>query len=104
VIGSPGDKHTFDRGTEFAAHGRLHPFRIATYFCNPYSPWQKGAVENLNGRLRRLLPKGRKTYLDQTILDRIARRFNTTPRKCLGFMTPKEALTLHLRKKCCDKT
>lgn len=92
---------TFDRGTEFAAHERLHTSGIATYFCNPHSPWQKGAVENMNGRLRRLIPKNRKTFIDQTILDRIARRFNTTPRKCLGFLTPKEALTLQLRQNCC---
>ncbi len=88
---------TFDRGTEFCAHERLHEINVDTYFCNPHSPWQKGAVENLNGRLRRIIPRNRKSYLDQTILDRIARRFNTTPRKCLGFLTPKEAFTLHLR-------
>src|SRR4051812_6845342 len=33
---------TFDNGSEFAAHGRLHKLAIATYFCDPYSPWQKG--------------------------------------------------------------
>ena len=94
---------TFDRGREFAAHQRLHALHIATYFCNPYSPWQKGAVENLNGRLRRILPKGRQTHLDQTILDRIARRFNNTPRKCLGFKTPREVFSIHLRANRCAR-
>jgi len=27
-----------------------------SYFCEPRSPWQMGAVENANGRLRRYLP------------------------------------------------
>ena len=45
---------TFDRGTEFAAYGLLAD-QIGTeaYFCDPHSPWQKGAVENANGRIRR---------------------------------------------------
>lgn len=92
---------TFDRGREFCAHHRLREIHVDTYFCNPHSPWQKGAVENLNGRLRRIIPKGRLTHLDQAILDRIAHRFNNTPRKCLGFKTPREAFSLQLKARCC---
>lgn len=43
---------TFDRGKEFAKH---HELPAKTFFCNPHSPWQKGAVENLNGRIRALI-------------------------------------------------
>jgi len=61
-------------------------------FCDPHSPWQKGSVENINGRLRRYLPG----ELDLSIitpahLNEIETRMNTTPRKCLGFRTPIEA-------------
>jgi hypothetical protein len=46
---------TFDRGTEFMAYPRLAAeLGVRSYFCDPHSPWQKGAVENNNGRLRRL--------------------------------------------------
>jgi IS30 family transposase len=30
---------------------------MATWFCDAYAAWQKGGVENANGRLRRWLPR-----------------------------------------------
>ena len=33
---------TFDNGTEFARHYRLHDLGIQTFFCDTHSPWQKG--------------------------------------------------------------
>jgi IS30 family transposase len=49
---------TQDNGTEFATHYMLRDaLGIKTYFCNPHSPWQKGGIENMNGRLRRWLPR-----------------------------------------------
>ena len=49
---------TFDNGTEFAQHLLLvDQLDIQTFFCDPHSPWQKGAIENAIGRLRRFLPR-----------------------------------------------
>ena len=85
---------TFDRGTEFANH---HQLATSTYFCDPGSPWQKGAVENMNGRIRNLLPKHVRPYfLKQKDLDIIADILNNTPRQVLGFKTPKELFYAHL--------
>ena len=84
---------TFDRGTEFAAYGLLAD-QIGTeaYFCDPHSPWQKGAVENANGRIRRFLPGERNlAELAKDDLASIMGTLNTTPRRCLGYRTPKEA-------------
>ena len=84
---------TVDNGTEFAEHHRLiDQLGIATYFCDPHAPWQKGGIENAIGRLRRYLP--RRTNLDAITTDQlvaIASRYNNTPRKCLDFKTPVEA-------------
>jgi IS30 family transposase len=93
---------TFDNGTEFAYHYRLHqPLNIKTFFCDPHAPWQKGGVENAIGRLRRDLP--RKTNLDTLNDDdllQIARRYNHIPRKCLDYQTPAEVFSKLLHFKC----
>ena len=84
---------TFDNGTEFARHMLIaQALDMATWFCDAYASWQKGAVENTNGRLRRDLP--RKTDID-TMSDEdfqdIVLMHNLTPRKCLGYKTPAQA-------------
>lgn len=86
---------SFDNGTEFAEHHRLHSLGVQTFFCDVRSPWQKGGVENIIGRLRRYLP--RKTNLDSlstTQLRACAKRLNDTPGKCLDYQTPTEAFSL----------
>ena len=43
---------TFDRGTEFAVFALLKAgLNMTSYFCKPSAPWQKGSVENSNGRI-----------------------------------------------------
>ena len=85
---------TFDNGTEFAAHHQLtEQLGLPTFFCDPHKPWQKGGIENAIGRLRRHLP--RKTdlaALPPDDLQACVLRYNNTPRKCLRFLTPLEAL------------
>lgn len=83
---------TFDRGSEFLYYPLLsRQLNIKSYYCDPRSPWQKGTVENTNSRIRRFLP--RNTDLEQISNDNltaIADKINNTPRKCLGYRTPKE--------------
>lgn len=31
---------------------------VKIYFCHPYCSWEKGAVENINGHIRKDIPKG----------------------------------------------
>jgi len=83
---------TFDRGTEFAQHTDLHSiFGMQTFFCNPHSPWQKGQIENANGRLRRFLSYATSVKkLLPSHLQAIQDRMNNQPRKCLGYRTPTE--------------
>jgi transposase, IS30 family len=97
-LGLPQDLRatvTYDNGTEFAQHHLVNRATgIKSYFCHTHSPWQKGGVENAIGRMRKCLP--RKTdiaAMAQTELDAITERQNQTPRKCLGYLTPKEVWT-----------
>jgi hypothetical protein len=61
------------------------------------SPWQKGGVENLNGRVRRFLPReSPPEALAPADLRRLADRLNDTPRRCLGYRTPREVFEQHL--------
>lgn len=88
---------TFDNGTENAYHTKVRDeYQLKTYFCDPYSPWQKGGVENSNGLLREYLK--RKINLDeisdQALYD-IQERLNNRPRKCLQYLTPNEILKIH---------
>jgi IS30 family transposase len=85
---------TFDNDTAFARHGLLaSACSMATWFCDAYASWQKGAVENANGRLRRDLPRDLDLdALTDAELQEIVLSHNLTPRKCLGFLTPVQAL------------
>ena len=91
---------TFDNDTAFAQHGLLRTMRdMATWFCDAYASWQKGGIENANGRLRRWLPR----HLDidrmsEEEIQEIVLSANLTPRKCLGFKTPFQALLAELCK------
>jgi len=43
---------------------------MTTWFCDAYASWQKGGVENANGRLRRWLPR-------QTDIDKVSDEAST---------------------------
>ena len=82
---------TFDNGLEFAKHDVLNKINTSTYFCDPYSSWQKGGVENVNKMLRRFVPKNVPLRnIPNADIKQIERRINNLPRKSLGFRTAAE--------------
>jgi transposase, IS30 family len=89
---------TFDNDTAFARRGLLaSACSMATWSCDAYASWQKGAVENADGRLRRDPPRDLDLdALGDAELQEIVPSHNLTPQKCLGFLTPLQALLAEL--------
>lgn len=84
---------TLDNGVENARYKELN---ISTYFCDPYSSWQKGSVENAIGLLRRFIPKKAdlKDFSEKQI-QAFVDTLNNTPMKILGFRTPNQVFDFY---------
>jgi IS30 family transposase len=83
---------TYDNGTENMLHEEINRvLGMKSYFCHPYSSWEKGTVENTNGLIRRYFPK--KTNFDLVSdkeIKNVENLLNNRPRKRLNFKTPLE--------------
>ena len=74
---------TRDNGIENREHEALG---IPSFFCDPYSSWQKGGIENANKMLRRYFPKGTDfSGVSQEAVDQAVRLINEKPRRILGY-------------------
>ena len=84
----PAYSITLDNGVE---NTRYKDLKIPTYFCDPYSSWQKGTVENAIGLLRRFIPKKSDLiHFSKQQIQSFADTLNNTPLKVLGFRTPNQ--------------
>ena len=85
---------TEDNGLENTNHQQIaNTLAMDVFFCHSYRSWEKGTVENSNLRLRRFIPKGTSMDLvSQNQIKQIEIIMNSTPRKCLGYLTPYERM------------
>jgi IS30 family transposase len=77
-----------DNGFENRQHLGLD---TPSFFCDPYSSWQKGGIEHANKMLRAFFPKG--TNFEEVSPDAVAdavRMINEKPRKILGYRSALE--------------
>ena len=89
---------TIDNGKEFAWHERMATKTgMDVFFAMPYHSWERGTNENTNGLIRRLHPKESSFRgIGKAALKRIDTFLNDRPRKCLGWMTPREEMAAFL--------
>lgn len=85
---------TTDNGAENTKHQDITgALNMAVYFCHPYHSWEKGTVENTNGRIRRFIPKGLSMNdISEKKIKAVEYWLNNTPRKCLQYLTPYEKM------------
>ena len=74
---------TTDNGMAFSAYEVISKaLGVEVFFTDPYSSWQKGAIENANGLIRQYIPK-RASFdeYDDKDIQRIKDKINRRPRK-----------------------
>ena len=95
---------TYDNGTEMAQHKLFTKnTKIAVYFANPYSPWERPTNGNSNGLIRGYFPKGTDfSTISKKELKRVQNELNERPRKTLNWRTPKEVFEEFILQKMDD--
>ncbi|MDQ3018785.1 MAG: IS30 family transposase [bacterium] len=92
---------TLDNGKEFSLHELMAAqLNADVYFAKPYHSWERGLNENTNGLVRQYFPK--KIPFDSITnydLQRVAKKLNNRPRKCLGYKTPFEVFSKSCKKR-----
>ncbi len=83
---------TTDNGFEFSEHKKVSKSLVCDYyFCHPYSSWERGLNENVNGLIRQYIPKGSSfDKLTKKEIKTIEDNLNHRPRKSLNWRTPYE--------------
>jgi transposase, IS30 family len=92
---------TTDNDLLFEHHKRLEKLLdVKIYFCHPYHSWEKGSIENVNGEIRKHIPKGSNiSKYSKYKIKKIEKKLNDRYMECLNFSTPQEALDRHRKRK-----
>ena len=90
--GLPVHSISLDNGAEFAQFRQLEEaLQAPVYFAEPHKPWQRGTNENTNDILRFFFPKGYDFHsLSPQELEAVVDSINNRPKKCLGWLSPRE--------------
>lgn len=80
---------TADNGKEFAQHQYFTKEFCDFFFANPYSPWERGSNENLNGLIRQYIPKSSDFCLfSNDYIMYVQNKINNRPRKRFNYENP----------------
>ena len=97
---------TVDNGSEFLGFKNLitslfakKKARTEIYYCHPYSSYERGSNEQMNGQIRRFIPKGMDiSKVSKGKVKEITNHFNTYPKRSLGGRTSQQLFHIELEK------
>jgi len=73
---------------------------LKIYFTHPYHSWEKGSIENLNGIIRKYIPKGSDlSKYDEEFISLVEEKCNQRYMKVLRYRTPEEKLKERRKRK-----
>ncbi len=73
---------------------------VTIYFCHPFSSWEKGTVENINGQIRKDIPKSSDiSKYSKQFIRKIEEKLQRKIYACLDHLTPLEVLTKSRKQK-----
>jgi transposase, IS30 family len=83
---------TMDRGSENLGYQEIEEkLDMDCFYAHAYASWERGSNENLNGLIRRFLPKKTDfSTVSEEQIKQIEYLLNSRPRKRLGYKTPYE--------------
>ncbi|MCI7061215.1 MAG: IS30 family transposase [Lachnospiraceae bacterium] len=93
---------TTDNGVEFLDAGKIETSisggkRTTSYYCHPYSSWERGTNENINKMIRRWIPKGEDiTLYTEKQIEYVEHWINAFPRKIFNFRSSRDMLRAEL--------
>lgn len=88
LLGDNGSEFSNPRAIEFDKQGNR---RTHVFYCDPSSPFQKGAAENNHSLIRRIIPKGKSLNIyTQHDINLMMNHINSYGRNNLGNKTPYE--------------
>ena len=74
--------------------------KVKIYFCDPYSSWEKGTVENTNGCIRKDMPKGSDiSKYSKKFIRSIEKKLQRRYMDCLNHLTPYEVIKRYREQK-----
>lgn len=97
---------TVDNGSEFLGFKNLmaslfakKKTRTEIYYCHPYSSYERGSNEQMNGQIRRFIPKGTDiSKVSKGRVREITNHFNTYPKRSLEGKTSEQLFHEELAK------
>ena len=70
---------------------KAEKLEIPFYFCKPFHSCERGANENMNGLIKRYVPKETDfSGITDEFVAWVEEKLNNRPRKRLGYITPNE--------------